>query len=45
VRQIWLTAEQPCGKRLAPVLRQWLPYYEERYGELSARQRNLLMIA
>jgi len=42
VRQIWLTAEQPCGKRLAPVLRQWLPYYEERYGQLSGRQRNLI---
>jgi hypothetical protein len=42
VRQIWLTAEQPCGKRLVPVLRQWLPYYEERYGELSARQRSLI---
>jgi hypothetical protein len=42
VRQIWLTAEQPCGKRLVPVLRQWLPYYEERYGELSGRQRNLI---
>ena len=26
VRQIWLTAEQPCGKRLVPILRQWLPY-------------------
>ena len=42
VRQIWLTAEQPCGKRLAPILRQWLPYYEARYGGLSARQRNLI---
>ena len=42
VRQIWLTAEQPCGKRLVPVLRQWLPYYEERYGQLSSRQRNLI---
>jgi hypothetical protein len=42
VRQIWLTAEQPCGKRLAPVLRQWLPYYEGRYGALSARQRKLI---
>jgi hypothetical protein len=42
VRQIWLTAEQPCGKRLAPVLRHWLPYYEGRYGQLSARQRRLL---
>ncbi len=41
VRQIWLTAEQPCGKRLAPILRQWLPYYEGRYGGLSARQRSL----
>jgi hypothetical protein len=42
VRQIWLTAEQPCGKRLAPILRQWLPYYERRFGELSGRQRQLL---
>ena len=42
VRKIWLTAEQPCGKRLAPVLRQWLPYYEARYGELSGRQRSLI---
>ena len=43
VRQIWLTAEQPCGKRLAPVLRQWLPFYEGRYGQLSARQRSLIV--
>lgn len=42
VRQIWLTAEQPCGKRLVPVLRQWLPFYEERYGQLSVRQRTLI---
>jgi hypothetical protein len=25
VRQIWLSAEQPYGKRLVPILRQWLP--------------------
>lgn len=42
VRQIWLTAEQLCGKRLVAVLRQWLPYYEARYGKLSGRQRNLI---
>jgi hypothetical protein len=42
VRQIWLTAEQPCGKRLVPILHQWLPFYERRFGELSARQRKLL---
>ena len=42
VRQMWLAAEQPCGKRLVPILRQWLPFYERRYGEVSGRQRKLL---
>src|SRR5580700_6687630 len=42
VRQVWLTAEQPCGKRLAPILRQWLPFYELRHGRLSGRQRRLV---
>jgi hypothetical protein len=42
VRQIWLTAEQPCGKRLVPILRQWLPYYEQRFGKVSGRQRKLV---
>ena len=26
VRAIWLAAEQPCGKRLAPALPLWLPH-------------------
>ena len=42
VRQLWLAAEQPCGKRLVPILRQWLPFYERRFGEVSSRQRKLL---
>lgn len=42
VRQIWLSAEQPCGKRLVPILRQWLPFYERRYERLSAKQRSLV---
>lgn len=42
VRQMWLTAEQPCGKRLVPILEQWLPYYERRYGRVSKPQRQLL---
>jgi hypothetical protein len=42
VRQIWLAAEQPCGKRLVPILRQWLPFYERRFGAVSGRQRTLL---
>jgi hypothetical protein len=42
VKHIWLTAEQPCGKRLVPILRQWLPFYELRQGRLSPRQRQLV---
>src|SRR5262249_61807749 len=43
VRQVWLSAEQPCGKRLVPILHQWLPYYERRFGRLSSGQRKLLL--
>jgi hypothetical protein len=39
VETIWLAAEQPCGKRLVPILRQWLPFYELRHGLLSGGQR------
>jgi len=42
VRAIWLAAEQPCGKRLAPALPLWLPHYQRLYGPLGARQRELL---
>jgi hypothetical protein len=42
VTTIWLAAEQPCGKRLVPILRQWLPFYELRHGLLSGRQRKLV---
>lgn len=42
VRQIWLSAEQPCGKRLEPILHQWMPFYERRYGRLSWGQRRLV---
>jgi hypothetical protein len=42
VQRMWLTAEQPCGKRLVPILRHWLPYYERRYGQLSGRQRKMV---
>jgi hypothetical protein len=42
VQYIWLAAEQPCGKRLVPILRQWLPYYERRFDPLSRGQRQLV---
>jgi hypothetical protein len=44
VREIWLSAGQPCGKRLVPILRQWLPYYEQRHGALSRGQRRLVLM-
>jgi hypothetical protein len=42
VKEIWRTAEQPCGKRLVPILRRWLPYYERHYEPLSRRQHQQL---
>ena len=42
VRQMWLASEQPCGKRLGPILKEWLPYFERRFGRVSSRQRTLL---
>jgi len=39
VHEIWKHSEQPCGKRLKPMLELWLPFYERRYGELSAELR------
>ena len=39
VFEIWKHSEQPCGKRLRPMLRPWLPYYERRYGTLPAGVR------
>ena len=42
VRAIWLAAEQPCGKRLAPALPLWLPHYQRLHSKLSSKQRELL---
>ena len=41
VERIWAAGEQPCGKRLAPMLPLWLPHYQRRYGKLLPRQRRL----
>jgi hypothetical protein len=37
--EIWRYSEQPCGKRLAPMLRDWLPCYEKHHGELTGKTR------
>src|SRR5487761_2140941 len=38
VRQVWLTAEQPCGKRLVPILRQ-----RQLVGKISAATLDRLL--
>ncbi len=45
VGQIWLAAEQVCGKRLKALLKLWLPYYEEEYGPLREAVRRKVLRA
>ena len=33
--EIWRHSEQPCGKRLRPMIKDWLPYYERHIGTLT----------
>jgi hypothetical protein len=42
IKGLWLASEQPCGKRLRTVLRDWLPYWEREHGALSAGHRKLV---
>lgn len=40
LHEIWRYSEQPCGKRLKPMLVQWLASYERRFGALAAETRD-----
>lgn len=42
---IWLAADQPCGKRLKPTVRLWLPYYERRAGKMGLALRKRILKA
>ena len=42
IKVLWQASEQPCGKRLQPILRDWLPYWEKAHGPLPAAHRALL---
>ena len=35
LKQIWLTANLPCSKRLKAILSLWLPKYIEHFGQLT----------
>ncbi|MCS5709001.1 transposase family protein [Candidatus Berkiella cookevillensis] len=43
LKQIWFTADQPCGKRLKPIIKLWLPSYESTYGSLAPEIRHRLL--
>ncbi|HOZ62652.1 MAG TPA: hypothetical protein PK914_11075 [Smithellaceae bacterium] len=35
LKQVWLTANLPCSKRLKAILPLWMPKYSEHFGQLS----------
>ena len=37
---IWKVSEQPCGKRLKPMLAHWPPFYEKHHGGLPGDVRS-----
>ncbi len=43
LKEIWMLAEQPCGKRLKPLLAMWLRSYEKRRGGLEPQVRSKLL--
>jgi hypothetical protein len=45
LRKIWLTAQQPCGRRLVGALPDWVPAYEEEYRRLSSGVKEVLLSA
>lgn len=45
LKEIWLTALQPCGPRLQAALRDWVPAYEEHYRRLESGVRETLLHA
>jgi len=45
LKPIWLGGQQPCGKRLAAALPDWLPAYEQDQGPVSRAVREQLLAA
>ena len=37
VKEIWLQSGQPCGKRLKPLLAEWLPFYPQCASEQAQK--------
>jgi len=45
LKAIWLAALQPCGKRLAAALPEWVPAYEQDHARLDGEVRRSLLLA
>lgn len=45
IKRIWLSSEQPCGKRLKELIPLWLPHYERRDGALGKELRRSVLAA
>lgn len=45
LENIWLNADRPCSSRLVGMIPIWLPFYEERYGDLAESTRQKLLNA
>jgi hypothetical protein len=43
LKQIWLTANLPCSKRLKAIMPIWLPGYEQLYGNLTPEVKTSLL--
>lgn len=45
LKEIWLTAQQPCGRRLVAALADWVPAYEAHHRRLESGMRARLLAA
>jgi hypothetical protein len=43
LKQIWLTANLPCSKRLKAILPLWLPKYNDHFGQLAEEVNKALL--
>jgi hypothetical protein len=43
LKEIWLAAQQPCGRRLAAAMRDWVPAYEVHHRRLESGVRARLL--
>ena len=44
LKNIWLASDQMCGKRLAPIIEQWLVHYDKHYQPLDEELKQTVNI-